>query len=243
MAVAAHVRRRHRLFFAQLEATETIVFLTEARPDTSRADARFSDVVLVVCPNVTIRRRLREIDPREGEASLYRTRDLVPAHLMAGLVKGPVLITDWHVFEAPPHVLFPQIGRIVDQYLRDRVEPIPPADLLDVFLSPYCGWVVERLAEAIRPGAARGEAAELPRYEVRHPRGRPRARSSLAYVPSSGRSLTPPRPGPRLGAPSRGARHAVSPVPAREPGPGAGLHDMRDWPDAQLCQVQYPPSG
>ncbi|MBI3457151.1 MAG: DEAD/DEAH box helicase family protein [Candidatus Rokubacteria bacterium] len=144
--------RLRRLFFAQLEAAETIVFLTEARPDflqgvtipldepsderkadgyiafrrfvckmatgtgkttvmamlaawsilnkvANRADARFSGVVLVVCPNVTIRRRLREIDPREGEASLYRTRDLVPAHLMTDLMKGRVLITNWHVFE------------------------------------------------------------------------------------------------------------------------------------------------
>jgi type III restriction enzyme len=144
--------RQHRLFFAQREAAETVIFLTEARadflqgievpPDTpsderraegyagfrriackmatgtgkttvmamlaawsilnkvaTRGDARFSDVVLVVCPNVTIRRRLGEIDPREGDASLYRTRDLVPPHLMADLVKGRVLVTNWHVFE------------------------------------------------------------------------------------------------------------------------------------------------
>jgi type III restriction enzyme len=146
--------RQHRLFFAQLESVETIIFLTEARSDfrqgveihldepsterkdegyaafrryackmatgtgkttvmamlaawsilnkiSDRGDARFSDVVLVVCPNVTIRNRLREIDPREGDASLYRTRDLVPPHLMADLVKGRVLVTNWHVFE--PH--------------------------------------------------------------------------------------------------------------------------------------------
>ena len=29
----------------------------------ARGDARFSDVVLVVCPNVTIRDRLAELDP------------------------------------------------------------------------------------------------------------------------------------------------------------------------------------
>jgi type III restriction enzyme len=29
-----------------------------------RGDARFSDTVLIVCPNVTIRRRLGELDPR-----------------------------------------------------------------------------------------------------------------------------------------------------------------------------------
>ena len=135
--------RRQRLFFAQLEAAETIIFLTEARSDlrqgidvppepggdfrrcackmatgsgkttvmamlaawsilnkvTGRADARFSEVVLVVCPNVTIRNRLRELSPSEGEASIYRTRDLVPSHLMAQLRKGRVLVKNWHEFE------------------------------------------------------------------------------------------------------------------------------------------------
>src|SRR5207237_9756204 len=144
--------RRHRLFFAQLEAAETIVFLTEARRDFLQgiavpvdepsderkaegvrafrryackmatgsgkttvmgmlaawsilnkvhrhANADYSDVVLAVCPNVTIRSRLAELDPQLGDASLYRTRDLVPVHLMADLAKGRVLITNWHVFE------------------------------------------------------------------------------------------------------------------------------------------------
>ena len=144
--------REHRLFFAQIEAAETTIFLTEARPDfrqgidvpsdepsndhkaegyeafrryackmatatgkttvmgmlaawsilnkvNDRGNARFSDVVLVVCPNVTIRNRLQEIDPAGGEASLYRKRDLVPPHLMPDLNKGRVLVTNWHVFE------------------------------------------------------------------------------------------------------------------------------------------------
>jgi len=144
--------RERRLFFAQLEAAETVVFLREARQDflqgidvpredvgekrraegydgfvryackmatgsgkttvmgmlaawsilnkvNNRSDGRFSDVVLVVCPNVTIRDRLRELDPEEGDASLYRTRDLVPEHLMAYLTRGRVLVTNWHVFE------------------------------------------------------------------------------------------------------------------------------------------------
>jgi len=64
-----------------------------------RSDGRFSDVVLVVCPNVTIRERLRELDPELGEASIYRSRDLVPPHLMTPLTQGKVLVTNWHVFE------------------------------------------------------------------------------------------------------------------------------------------------
>lgn len=144
--------REHRLFFAQIEAAETIIFLVEARSDflqgislprdepgeadladgylgftryackmatgagkttvmgmlaawsilnktNSKNDARFSDVVLVVCPNVTIRDRLRELYPESGAASLYRTRDLVPAHLMPLLSQGKVVVTNWHVFE------------------------------------------------------------------------------------------------------------------------------------------------
>ncbi len=144
--------RQHRLFFAQLEAAETMIFLNEARADfrqgidvptdepsddrkadgyagfcryackmatgagkttvmgmlaawsilnkvNDRSDGRFSDVVLVVCPNVTIRNRLRELNPEEGEASLYRTRDLVPEHFMPDLSKGRVLVTNWHAFE------------------------------------------------------------------------------------------------------------------------------------------------
>ena len=144
--------RLHRLFFAQIEAAETNIFLNEARADflqgidvpydepgeeakaagmrafrryackmatgtgkttvmgmlaawsilnkvADRGDARYSDAVLIVCPNVTIRNRLEELKPQGGEASLYRTRDLVPAHLMPQLARGHVLVTNWHVFE------------------------------------------------------------------------------------------------------------------------------------------------
>ena len=53
----------------------------------------------MVCPNVTIRSRLAEIDPGLDEASLYRTRDLVPERLMPDLKQGRVLVLNWHVFE------------------------------------------------------------------------------------------------------------------------------------------------
>ena len=144
--------RKQSLFFAQIEAAEAVIFLTEARRDyldgidvpwdepsderkaegykafrryctklatgsgkttvmcmlaawsilnkvNDRSDTRYSDLVLVVCPNVTIRSRLGEIDPVQGEASLYRTRDLVPPSLMADLAKGRVIVTNWHAFE------------------------------------------------------------------------------------------------------------------------------------------------
>ena len=56
-------------------------------------------MVLVVCPNVTIRNRLAELDPAAGPASIYYTRDLVPPDMRADLTRGRVLVTNWHVFE------------------------------------------------------------------------------------------------------------------------------------------------
>lgn len=142
--------RMQRLFFAQIEAVETIIFLTEAsdiyrkglpavpkdEPSveakaadvrafiryackmatgsgkttvmgmltawsilnrvSSPRDERFSDTVLIVCPNVTIRERLRELDPALGDLSLYRTRQLVPPHRMEELRRSEVMIANWH---------------------------------------------------------------------------------------------------------------------------------------------------
>ena len=68
--------------------------------------------------------------------------------------------------QVPAHVLFPQMAKIADAYLRNKVQPIPPANRLDVFLSPYYGWVIERLVEAIGPDTSSGEAKEVPRYET-----------------------------------------------------------------------------
>lgn len=68
--------------------------------------------------------------------------------------------------EVPAHVLFPQLVAIVQRFLRDVVRPIPPAHRLDVFLSPYYGWAIERLVAAIRADVAEGEIPEIPRYET-----------------------------------------------------------------------------
>jgi type III restriction enzyme len=68
--------------------------------------------------------------------------------------------------EAPAHVLFPQLVRIVQKYVDDKVVPTRPAEKVDLFLSPYYGWAIERLVESIRPDTTQGEAPEVPRYET-----------------------------------------------------------------------------
>jgi type III restriction enzyme len=144
--------RAQPLFYAQLEAVETAIFLVEgpadllqgvhvpvdepgaaAKKDGYRAfqryalkmatgtgkttvmgmlaawsilnkvadpqNAAYSDTVLIVCPNVTIRDRLQELNPERDELGLYRTRELVPAHRMVELRRGEVFVTNWHNLE------------------------------------------------------------------------------------------------------------------------------------------------
>jgi type III restriction enzyme len=65
----------------------------------------------------------------------------------------------------PAGVLFPQLAVIVRRFVDDRVFVVPPSDRLDLFLSPYYGWAIERLRQAIRPDGAAGQGPELPVYE------------------------------------------------------------------------------
>jgi type III restriction enzyme len=71
----------------------------------------------------------------------------------------------------PAHVLFPQVLEIVDKYVRRFVKPVSPAELIDIAVSPYYGWVIERLLEAIKPDASAGEAPEIPAVEANRPNG------------------------------------------------------------------------
>jgi type III restriction enzyme len=76
----------------------------------ARGDALFSDSVLIVCPNLTVRDRLRGSEAtqsgREPERPLipnakgnyFEKFDVVPPHLRPLLAQGRVMVTNWHVF-------------------------------------------------------------------------------------------------------------------------------------------------
>ncbi len=54
---------------------------------------------------------------------------------------------------------------IVERYIREKVNVVPPADLKDLFLAPYYGWLVEMLESGLRPDVEAGESPEVPIIE------------------------------------------------------------------------------
>jgi len=144
--------RERKLFFCQIEAIETLIFLIEApeaekqgitipkdepndpqsrekgyKPLTRYAckmatgsgktvvmgmviawqvlnklanpqDKRFSDAILVVCPNLTIKERLQVLLPWHPR-NYYEFFDLVPPALLERLQEGRFQITNWHLFQ------------------------------------------------------------------------------------------------------------------------------------------------
>ena len=140
--------RERRLFFCQIEALETIIYLTEVAPKSGKAwfinklneykDAanpllfrmatkmatgsgktvvmsmliawhtlnkaanpqrrEFSDAFLIVAPGITIRDRLRVLQPNDPE-NYYQKLDLVPPDLRGDLARAKIIITNYHSFK------------------------------------------------------------------------------------------------------------------------------------------------
>ncbi len=119
--------------------------------------------------NVNNRGRLSLSGP--GKADLVKLKEFRAKHrvqelefeLARALTKDCL---DAGQCKVPAQALFPQLLQIVHRYLHEFIRVYPPNDLKDIFLSPYYGWVVEKLVEAIRPDTASGESPEVPRYEA-----------------------------------------------------------------------------
>ena len=61
-------------------------------------DRRFSDAVLLVCPNLTIKERLQVLLPWRSN-NYYDKFDLVPRGMLERLQQGKFEITNWHLFQ------------------------------------------------------------------------------------------------------------------------------------------------
>lgn len=154
--------RERRLFFCQIEALETVIYITEvakkfgdnwienelrqanqdANPLLYRMASKmatgsgktvvmsmmiawhtlnklanpqsrlFSDTFLVVTPGITIRDRLRVLQPNDPE-NYYRKLDLVPSDLLPDLEKAKILITNYHAFQLRETQSAPKATKVI----------------------------------------------------------------------------------------------------------------------------------
>ena len=169
--------RRHqfsgiRPFFCQVEAIETVIWLTEVAPRMSQVGKRFLDHLdssnkeanpklkrlalklatgagkttvmamliawqtinavrrsqsarftrgfLVVTPGITIKDRLRVLQPNDPD-SYFRGRELVPSDMLPDLEKAKIVITNYHAFKLRERTELSKGGRAL---LQGRGQPI-----------------------------------------------------------------------------------------------------------------------
>ncbi|TWA62123.1 type III restriction enzyme [Azospirillum brasilense] len=150
-----------RPFFCQVEAVETIIWLTEVAPGNSQYkkflehveganlqanpdllrmamkmatgsgkttvmamliawqtvnavrhpnSKRFSKGFLIVTPGITIKDRLRVLQPNDPD-SYYKNRELVPADMLPDIDKTKIVITNYHAFKLRERMEVSKLGR------------------------------------------------------------------------------------------------------------------------------------
>lgn len=169
-----HQFANQRPFFCQVEAVETVIWLTEVAPKSSSqgkrfwthleaanaasnpellrlalklatgagkttvmamiiawqtlnavrhpGSKRFSRGFLVVAPGITIKERLRVLQPNDPE-SYYKSREIVPEDMLTDLGKAKIVITNFHSFKKKDEMALNKVQRAAL-----RTEPKPESD-------------------------------------------------------------------------------------------------------------------
>ncbi len=176
-----HWRSHHfgdsRPFFCQVEAVETLIWLTEVAPQLGREErkilddltaaseeanpglarlalklatgagkttvmamivawqtvnavrrpgsTRFTRGFLVVTPGVTIRDRLRVLQPNDPDA-YYASRELVPGDMLRDLERAKIVITNYHAFMPRERLELSKGGRALLQGSGPELAPRKP---------------------------------------------------------------------------------------------------------------------
>jgi type III restriction enzyme len=71
---------------------------------------QFSRGFLIVTPGITIRDRLRVLQPNDPE-SYYRTRELVPTDMLPEIDRAKIVITNYHAFKRRERMELSKVGR------------------------------------------------------------------------------------------------------------------------------------
>ena len=71
---------------------------------------RFTRGFLVVTPGITIKDRLRVLQPNDPD-SYYQSRELVPSDMLPDLEKAKIVITNYHAFKLRERMVLSKGGR------------------------------------------------------------------------------------------------------------------------------------
>jgi type III restriction enzyme len=79
-----------------------------------RASKRFTRGFLIVTPGLTIRDRLRVLQPSDPY-SYYKSRELVPGDMLEDLKRAKIVITNYHAFKRRERIELSRGGRLLLQ--------------------------------------------------------------------------------------------------------------------------------
>ena len=173
--------RGRKLFFCQIEALETMIYLTEVDPERFRAkieeaneeanpglfrvackmatgsgktivmamivawhsvnkarqpnSKKFTDAFLVICPGITIKDRLRVLQPGDPQ-NVYAQLDIVPPDMLDAIGRARIVITNYHSL----------MHRETEQISKLNREILGGQKAKSAFLKPMARW------SAVSPG-------------------------------------------------------------------------------------------
>ncbi|TWB23457.1 type III restriction enzyme [Nitrospirillum amazonense] len=198
-----------RPFFCQVEAVETIIWLTEVAPRRAatkglldqiakaneeanpelfrlalkmatgtgkttvmamliawqavnaarRASKDFSRAFLIITPGITIKDRLRVLQPSEPD-NYYETREIVPPEMLPDIRRAEIVITNYHAFQHRETLALPKVARSFLQ--GNDPEPIRTTETDAEMLERACG----KLLNYERVNVINDEAHHCYRHKV-----------------------------------------------------------------------------
>ena len=96
---------------------------------------RFSRAFLIVTPGITIRDRLKVLNPENPE-SYYRSREIVPVEMLGDLAKATIVITNYHAFQHRETMPMPKVARAL---LHNQLNPPNTKQSDGAMLDRACG--------------------------------------------------------------------------------------------------------
>ena len=109
--------------------------------NAARGRRRFSDAFLIICPGITIRDRLKVLDPNDPD-NYYQTLRLVPDDMLGDVRKSRIVITNYHAFKQREKLKISKYAREVIQG-RDP-EPIVTTETEGEMLRRVCKPLLAR---------------------------------------------------------------------------------------------------